>query len=153
MRTWLLAPAMRSATALLLASAFGPGPIGAQEEPEIRVLAVVDYVSGNEIYLAAGSDHGLRVGDTLPVYDGEGQGAEFLGVLAIISANERRSVATFAETPFTISRAESGRCPARVFPGTGQFSVRHTDCEEPEEIVSVGEMRRLIQSKESECRF
>ena len=91
---------------LLLAGAVFAPPAEAQVEPETRVLSVVDYVSGNEIYLSAGSDHGIRVGDTLPVYDGEGEGADFLGVLEILSANERRSVATFTETPFPVARTD-----------------------------------------------
>ena len=94
------------ATAFVLAWAGAPVPALAQEEPEVRVLAVVDYVAGNEVYLAAGTDHGLRVGDTLSVYDGEGDGADLLGVFIIQSATERRSVAAFDGTPFTASRAD-----------------------------------------------
>jgi len=94
------------ATALFFALAGAPAPSLAQTDPEVRVLAVVDYVAGNEVYLAAGTDHGIRVGDTLSVYDGEGDGAEMLGVFIIQSANERRSVAAFEGTPFPASRAD-----------------------------------------------
>ena len=64
----------------------------AQQTSEVRVLAVVDYVAGADIYLAAGTDHGLRPSDTLRVYGGEGNGAEFLGLLHIVSATTKRSV-------------------------------------------------------------
>ena len=77
-----------------------------QEQPEIRVLTVVDYVTGDEIYLASGTDHFIREGDTLSVYDGEGQGAGLLGLVAIQSTTERRAVATFAGTPFPVERAD-----------------------------------------------
>lgn len=103
---WSRTPAGLTTAILLVAGTFYAGPAEAQEEPETRVLTVVDYVSDNDVYLAAGSDHGLRVGDTLPAYDGEGEGADFLGVFTILSANERRSVATFTETPFTVARAD-----------------------------------------------
>ena len=88
---------------LFLAVLVAPAQAGAQEEPDTRVLTVVDHVSGSEIYLAAGSDHGIQEGDTLSVYEGEGEGAEFLGTLTIQSATERRSVASFAGPPFPVS--------------------------------------------------
>ena len=82
------------------------GSLSAQTESEIKILAVVDYLAGNEVYLAAGTDQGLRVGDTLSVYDGEEEGAEHLGLFSIQSATERRSVAAFVGDPFTVQRAD-----------------------------------------------
>lgn len=90
----------------LVAAKAAPVPARGQEQPEVRVLTVVDYIAGNEIYLASGTDHGIREGDTLSVYDGEGEAAQLLGFLAIQSANERRSVAIFAGTQFPVQRAD-----------------------------------------------
>jgi hypothetical protein len=81
-------------------------PVSAQTEPEVKILTVVDYLAGNEVYLAAGTEQGIRVGDTLSVYDGEGEGAELLGLLSIQSATERRSVAAFIGEPFSVQRAD-----------------------------------------------
>jgi len=92
---------------VFLLTALGlPSVVLAQGEQEVRVLAVVDYVTGNEVYLSAGTDHGVRVGDTLSAYDGEGGGAESLGIFVIQSANELRSVVEFLGTPFSVSRSD-----------------------------------------------
>jgi len=81
-------------------------PLSGQEEPVVRILAVVDYIAGTEIYLAVGTEHGVREGDTLQVYDEEGEGGELLGTLAIQSVTERRSVATFVGSPVHVERAD-----------------------------------------------
>jgi hypothetical protein len=83
-----------------------PAGLDGQVEPEIRILTVVDYVAANEVYLASGTDHGIREGDTLSVYDGEGEGADLLGILLIQSATERRAVAVFPGTPFSVQRSD-----------------------------------------------
>ena len=98
--------ALAVAALIGLGLAGGPGPIAGQDPQEVRILTVVDYLTETEVYLAAGTDHGIQVGDTLRVYDGAGEGAELLGVFAIQSANERRSVATFVSAPFEVFRAD-----------------------------------------------
>lgn len=80
-----------------------PGLV-AQERPETRVLAVVDFVAGADLYLAVGTDHGVRPSDTLPVYDGEGEGATFLGLFHILSATDKRSVANILGEGFPLDR-------------------------------------------------
>jgi hypothetical protein len=80
-----------------------PGVLG-QEIPETRVLAVVDYVAGADLYLAVGTDHGVRPSDTLPVYDGEGDGAQLLGLFFVLSATEKRSVANVLGEGFPLDR-------------------------------------------------
>ena len=80
-----------------------PGVV-AQEAPEARVLAVVDYVAGVDLYLAVGTDHGVLPLDTLPVYDGEGEGAQLLGLFHILSATDKRSVANILGEGFPLDR-------------------------------------------------
>jgi hypothetical protein len=96
------------ASGLVFAAAqlFLTAPALGQTEPEVRVLTVVDYVTGREVYLSVGTDHGIHEGDTLSVYDGEGEGAELLGVFAIQSANEKRSAAAFVSELFSVMRAD-----------------------------------------------
>lgn len=120
----------------LLAAA---GSLSAQTEPEIKILTVVDYMAGQEVYLAAGTEHGLRVGDTLSVYDGEGQGAEHLGLLSIQSATDRRSVATFVGDPFRVQRADllylglaEGLAEARALEAQGAGRTTAGNPESPE---------------------
>ena len=91
---------------LMLVGLVSPATAAGQAEAEVRVLTVVDYVTGSEIYLAAGTEHGMREGDTLSVYDGEGDGAELLGVFAIQSATGRRSVAEIVSAPFSVERSD-----------------------------------------------
>jgi len=91
---------------LCLKATLGAGfrPLEAQEATEVRVLAVVDYVAGSDLYLALGSEQGVRPSDTLPVYDGEDEGARLLGAFLIVSATGRRSVANILGEPFTVER-------------------------------------------------
>ena len=67
----------------------------------------MDYVAGVDIYLAAGTDHGPRLSDTLQVFDGEGSGADLLGLLYIISATPKRSVANVVGEAFSVERGAS----------------------------------------------
>lgn len=90
----------------LLAALVIPQAGRSQELDEVRILTVVDYVAGNEFYLASGTDHLIQEGDTLSVYDGEGPGAGLLGIITIQSATERRSVATFVGTQFSVARTD-----------------------------------------------
>lgn len=82
----------------------GARALTAQEVPEARVLAVVDYVAGSDLYLAVGTDHGVRPSDTVSVYDGEEEGALRLGFFLIVSATSRRSVANILGEPFPVER-------------------------------------------------
>lgn len=90
----------------LLAALVVPRAGRSQDLDEVRILTVVDYVAGNEFYLASGTDHLIQEGDTLSVYDGEGPGAGLLGIITIQSATDRRSVATFVGTPFSVARTD-----------------------------------------------
>jgi hypothetical protein len=81
-------------------------PTQGQEQPEVRILTVVDYISGDEVYLASGTEHGIHPGDTLPVYEGESEAAVRLGFFAVESATERRSVVTFSGARFDVRRAD-----------------------------------------------
>jgi len=91
--------------AIGLELAIGSGAdLAAQEVSEVRILAVVDYVAGDDVYLAAGTDHGPRAADTLRFFDGAGSGAEFLGFLHIVSATLKRSVANVIGEPFPVEK-------------------------------------------------
>lgn len=85
---------------------FFPSHALPQEQPEAKILAVVDYVSGVEVYLSAGTEQGIQVGDTLSVYDGDGAGGDFLGTILILSVTERRLVASLVGPSFTPERAD-----------------------------------------------
>ncbi|MGW8265976.1 MAG: hypothetical protein ACWGSQ_06380, partial [Longimicrobiales bacterium] len=91
---------------IFLAGSVGSAHTGlaAQELPETRVLAVVDFVAGGDLYLAVGTDHGVRPSDTLSVYDGEGEGAALLGRFHILSATGKRSVANILGEAFPLDR-------------------------------------------------
>ena len=83
---------------------WAPPGVAAQEVPEARVLTVVDYLAGADLYLAVGTDHGVRASDTLPVYDGEEEGARLLGFFHILSATDKRSVANILGEAFPLER-------------------------------------------------
>jgi len=83
---------------------WNPAGLGAQEPVEVRVLALVDYLAGEDLYLAVGTDHGILPEDTLPAYDGEGPEARRLGLIRIVSATTRRSVANIVGEAFALER-------------------------------------------------
>jgi len=82
-------------------------PVAAQGDPEVRILAVVDYRTETEIYLAAGAEQGIAVGDTLQVFRSEDLEESPAGAIVVVSANGRRSVAGFVGESFPVSRAET----------------------------------------------
>jgi hypothetical protein len=79
----------------------------AQQVPEARVPALVDYVSGLDIYMSVGTDRGVLTSDTLRVYDGEGSGARLLGRIFIIAATANRAVGNVLGEPFSLERGVS----------------------------------------------
>jgi hypothetical protein len=78
--------------------------LSGQDTSEVRILAVVDYLAGSDIYLAAGTDHGIRASDTLRVFDGDGTEARLLGTLGIVSLTAKRSVANIVFDLFSIEK-------------------------------------------------
>ncbi len=73
-----------------LMAAMCAGPAAGQEA---RVLATVDYVAGDNLYLSAGSDHGLVVGDTVALFL-EPSGPPS-GQVVVESLTPRRSVVSW----------------------------------------------------------
>lgn len=92
-----------------LLAAFATLPVrgSAQQTAEVRVVAVVDYVAGLDIYLTVGTDGGVRPSDTLRVYDGEGSAAELLGRISILSATATRSVGNLHGDRFALERGDT----------------------------------------------
>ncbi len=76
----------------------------AQEVDEVRVLGVVDYIAGTDVYLAIGTEQGVLALDTLRVYDGAGESAKLLGLVYLVSATEKRSVGNVLGEPFPLER-------------------------------------------------
>lgn len=78
-------------------------PLGGQEvsrhEP---VAATVDYVSGQNLYLGAGIEQGVHVGDTLRIRrDAAGS---FIGAVMVLRATRKRSVVTSVGEPLPVDR-------------------------------------------------
>jgi hypothetical protein len=74
-------------------------PLTAQQT---RITAVVDYLAGASIYLAAGTDQGIVPNDTLTVFiapDGEA-----VGQFVVLSATATRAVVEFLGAPFPVTR-------------------------------------------------
>lgn len=71
----------------------------AQETP-LGVL--VEQIAGASIYLRAGTDDGISVDDTLLVVDDSGE--RTIGALIVIGATAGRSVVSFLDDPFPLTR-------------------------------------------------
>ena len=87
--------------ALLIALAAAAAPAAAQEAAP-RIRARVTYIAGSNVYVDAGSEHGVRAQDTLAVFR-EADGAR-LGAVVVLSVTDARAVATFAGRPFALTR-------------------------------------------------
>lgn len=133
--------ALRCLVLPMLASILLPTTASSQETSEVRVLAVVDYVTGSEVYLAAGTDQGIHPGDTLAVYDGEGAGGELLGSVAIQSATARRSVAVPVGPQISVERADILylALPKELLEERLRALEAEADTEDPAPEITVGE--------------
>ena len=72
---------------------------------DTRRPVLVEYIAGANVYIAAGTDHGIHESDTLRVY--EGAEGSYRGVLIVISSSRTSSVLTFAADPFPITRGDT----------------------------------------------
>jgi hypothetical protein len=86
-------------TLSLLLSVIGATRVSAQEPP-LGVL--VEQIAGTSIYLRAGTDDGISVNDTLLVL--EDSGDRTIGALLVMSATTSRSVVSFLDDPFPLTR-------------------------------------------------
>ncbi len=68
------------------------------------VRAMVEYIAGADLYLAAGEDQGITAGDTLLARRG---GNARTAKLRVISSVSGRAVVTFAGPPFAITRGDT----------------------------------------------
>lgn len=76
-------------------------PVAAQDT--LRV--VVQYIAGANVYLGAGSDAGVRTGDTLLVRRvPSGEGA---GPLVVVTSTPGRSVVAFLGAPYSLTRGDT----------------------------------------------
>jgi len=92
-----LLPVAAGIAALLLALG---APRAAAQEQGLR--AVIEQIAGSDVYLSVGSEAGLAASDTVQVYrDGDG---EYLGALRVVAVSATRSVVTFLDRPFPLTR-------------------------------------------------
>lgn len=103
-------PGLIATMAALLALASGGAAAYAQEG---GVTVRVTYVAGQNVYLDAGRDQRILPGDTLAVY----RDGALAGRLVVVSSISDRSVATFADTPFPMTRGMELQVRAPVPPG------------------------------------
>ncbi len=95
------------AAALALVACFGLAvarPLAAQDTP---FEAQVEQIAGSDIYLGAGTDAGVMPGSILVVLGREGDGEA--GRLRVIEATTKRSITTFAGSPFPVTRGSTLR--------------------------------------------
>ncbi len=82
-------------------AALGLLAAGAQAQ-EQGLRAVIEQIAGSDVYLSVGSDAGLAASDTVQVYrDADG---EYLGALRVVAVSATRSVVTFLDRPFPLTR-------------------------------------------------
>ena len=62
----------------------------------------IEYIAGGNLYLQAGTEHGVRAGDTVLVY--RQRGGALLGGFVVLSATADRSVVSFVGDPFPVTR-------------------------------------------------
>jgi hypothetical protein len=98
-------PFLRLCAFLLALAVWGAAwtlPAAAQEQP--RIALVVDYVGEEGVYLAAGTDQGLRAGDVLQVFPSSERTAQPLGRLVVVTTSKKRSVAKILPPEFALER-------------------------------------------------
>ena len=83
--------------ALLIVSGFVVMPSYSQET---RLIATVEFVAGQNLYLNVGLADGITDSDSLMAY----RNNRPLGLLRILGVTESRTVVTYAGTPFPITR-------------------------------------------------
>ena len=72
------------------------------EAQDQGLRAVIEQIAGSDVYLSVGSEAGLAASDTVQAYrDGDG---EYLGALRVVAVSATRSVVTFLERPFPLTR-------------------------------------------------
>ncbi len=85
----------------------GTSPAASQSyelTPGPRVEARVRQVAGATVYLDLGTDHGLAVGDTVPL--ARTLRGRAVGHMVVTVASTVRSIVSFAGAPFSLSRGE-----------------------------------------------
>lgn len=95
------------ACGFFLGSLFLPGLVRrarAQEAPPL-IRAQIVQISGQTLYLDAGSNQGIATGDTLTLYTGENRGG-IRGRLRVIAAISQSASVQFLGTPFALTRGE-----------------------------------------------
>ena len=89
------------AGAMALGLLLGGGPLAAQEQ----VHVVVQYLAGMNVYLNAGTDAGIRPGDTLNVRRLPSN--ESLTGFVVVTSTPDRSVVAFLGAPYSLTRGDS----------------------------------------------
>jgi hypothetical protein len=95
---------MRRGVALIAGLVFvTPGPVAGQAAGR-PLRALVEYIAGANLYLAAGEEVGIIAGDTLVASGGKPSRP---GRVRVIASNDGRSVMTFAGSPFPVTRGDT----------------------------------------------
>lgn len=70
---------------------------------DVNLEALVELIAGQNIYLNVGQSEGINEADTLIAY----RDGEQLGLLRVVGVTETRTVATFVDTPFPVTRGDT----------------------------------------------
>ncbi len=99
---WYGAP-VRLATLgfVLVVGMLGLTPVGAAGQ-DARRRVVVEAIAGENVYLSAGTEASVAIGDTLQVF-GDREGP-YLGSVRVIASSSTRSVVVFTDEPFPVTR-------------------------------------------------
>ena len=106
-RTCALARTARAALFAVVYLLGEPAPAASQPyalTPGPRVEARIRQVAGETVYLDLGTDHGLAVGDTVPL--ARALRGKAVGEMVVMVASTVRSVLSFADEPFALTRGE-----------------------------------------------
>lgn len=72
------------------------------EAQDQGLRTVIEQIAGSDVYLSVGSEAGLATGDTVQAFrDADG---EYLGALRVTAVSATRSVVTFLDRPFPLTR-------------------------------------------------
>ena len=87
---------------LVIFLSFSGGIVSPLYAQETRLEALVEFIAGQNIYFNVGTSDGITTNDSLVAYRGNRR----LGLLQIIGVTTSRTVTTFAEAPFAVTRGD-----------------------------------------------
>ncbi|HSC59522.1 MAG TPA: hypothetical protein VLC11_08150, partial [Gemmatimonadales bacterium] len=96
---------MRRGPGLVLAGVVALLGTATPAEAQDSLRVVVQYVAGDNVYLGAGTDAGVRQGDTLLVR--RVPGGDAAGPLLVVTSTSSRAVVAFLGAPYSLTRGDS----------------------------------------------